>query len=242
MNPGPLVFLAAFFALATSWFGFVLVPQLQVGRQGQVEAKDTGNLYPSRRPGMAKQGEAVYRANGCNYCHSQQVRSEGFGADEARGWGARKSLVQSVAADYLFDNPVMLGSQRVGPDLANIGFRQTNAVWLLVHLYDPQLTSPGSTMPPYRYLFTKSRLMPGEAPSPDALPPGTAGTAKDEQIVPSQEAQQLVAYLLSLRSEALLFPETPPWPKPVPPAEGATNPPGAAPAATNAPATNGPAK
>jgi len=32
MNYGPLVFLGAFFALAASWFGFVLTPQLQVGR------------------------------------------------------------------------------------------------------------------------------------------------------------------------------------------------------------------
>ena len=32
MNNGPLVFLAAFFALASSWCGFVLAPQLQIGR------------------------------------------------------------------------------------------------------------------------------------------------------------------------------------------------------------------
>jgi len=32
MNYGPLIFLAAFFALAGSWFGFVLTPQIQVGQ------------------------------------------------------------------------------------------------------------------------------------------------------------------------------------------------------------------
>ena len=35
MNYGPLVFLAAFFALASSWCGFVLTPQLQIGRLQQ---------------------------------------------------------------------------------------------------------------------------------------------------------------------------------------------------------------
>ena len=41
------------------------------------------------------------------------------GTDMARGWGKRRS----VAEDFLFDSPVMLGSQRVGPDLASVGSR-----------------------------------------------------------------------------------------------------------------------
>jgi cytochrome c oxidase cbb3-type subunit II len=248
VNPGPLVFLAALFAAATSWLGFVLVPQLEIGRQDQVEAWDTGQLYPSKRPGLARQGAEVYRANGCYYCHSQQVRGSsvvpnipsatprGFGADVERGWGGRKSLVQSIAQDYLYDDPVMLGSQRVGPDLANIGHRQTNSVWLLTHLYDPKQTSPGSTMPPYRYLFTRSHPKPGEQRAADALAPGTAGSAEDEQIVPTENARALVAYLLSLHSEPLVYPETPPWPKPKPASQTATN----APAATNVPAATNP--
>ena len=117
MNPGPLLFLATFFTMSISWLSFVLVPQLQIGRQVQVEAD--GVLYPSMRPGMARQGEQVYRANGCFYCHTEQVRPEGFGSDLARGWGGRTGKVQSVAQDYLYDQPVMLGSLRIGPDLAN---------------------------------------------------------------------------------------------------------------------------
>jgi len=35
MNYGPLLFLAAFFALAGSWSSFVLTPQLQIGRMQQ---------------------------------------------------------------------------------------------------------------------------------------------------------------------------------------------------------------
>src|SRR5271165_2082956 len=122
MNRGPLLFLATFFMMSVSWLGFVLVPQLQIGRQPQVEMD--GGLYPPMRPGLARQGEQVYRANGCYYCHSQQVRPRGFGSDTERGWGARGGRVQSVDEDYLYDRPVMLGSQRVGSDLTNIGLRQ----------------------------------------------------------------------------------------------------------------------
>jgi len=243
MNPGPLLFLAAFFTMATSWLGFVLVPQLQIGRQQQVELSDTGQLYPSMRPGMARQGEQIYRANGCFYCHTRQVRPKGFGTDVERGWGARPGEVQSVNADYLYDRPVMLGTQRVGPDLANIGLRQPDAMSLLKHLYNPRLITPNSVMPPYRFLFEKRPLKLGELPAPDALPLGNELPAGYE-VVPTDDALALVAYLLSQHSEAILF-ETPPPPTNKVAAAASTNAPATTPAAalaTNSPATNSPSK
>ena len=78
MRHGPLVFLAAFFALSLSWFGFVLTPQVQLGRPVQeTNSVAKGELYPNVRPGLARQGLEVYRANGCAYCHSQQVQQNG---------------------------------------------------------------------------------------------------------------------------------------------------------------------
>jgi cytochrome c oxidase cbb3-type subunit 2 len=236
MNPGPLLFLASFFMMSISWLGFVLVPQLQIGRQVQVEA-DSGQLYPSMRPGMARQGEQIYRANGCFYCHTEQVRPKGYGSDIARGWGGRPGVVQSVAQDYLYDRPVMLGSQRIGPDLANIGRRQTNELFLLLHIYNPQLTMLKSVMPPYKFLFETRELRPGEAPSADALPVNDAPPG--QEVVPTDDAHALAAYLLSLHSDGILF-ETPPPPAPATNrAAGSTNSPAMV---TNAPATNAPAK
>ena len=226
MNYGPLIFLAAFFALASSWCGFVLTPQLQIGRLQQTNTVGGAtSAYPVARPGLAQQGMEVYRANGCAYCHSQQVGQTGavvditltdagtnqaatiaallklaegatnqpsaltiltpldaggsnatnttilsglpkaffrssiksaastavktlnstsakaqlwivpIGPDLARGWGRRRS----VAEDYLYDSTVMPGSQRVGPDLANVGVRLPDANWHLLHLYAPRL-------------------------------------------------------------------------------------------------------
>ena len=61
------------------------------------------------------------------------------GPDLARGWGRRRT----VAEDFLFDSPVMPGSQRVGPDLANVGARLPDANWHLRHLYAPRLEVKG---------------------------------------------------------------------------------------------------
>ena len=71
------------------------------------------------------------------------------GADISRGWGVRRS----VAADFLYDSPVQLGAQRIGPDLADVGARLGNADWQLLHLYAPQSVVKNSAMPPFRFLF-----------------------------------------------------------------------------------------
>ena len=136
------------------------------------------------------------------------------GADIARaGWGQR----QSVAADYRYDVPVQLGSLRAGPDLANIGIRYPDSNWELVHLYAPQAVVKNSAMPPFRFLFEVRKIKPVDAPSPDALkfPQGFAPPDGSE-VVPTPEAKQLAAYLLSLKADAPLYeaPFTPVMTKP----------------------------
>ncbi|MBI5388582.1 MAG: cbb3-type cytochrome c oxidase subunit II [Verrucomicrobia bacterium] len=234
MNRAPLIFLGVFAALAFSWAGLVLAPQIQIGGQGQKLVQGGDTLYPARRSGMAQQGAAVYVSLGCVYCHSQQVQPREWGYDNARGWGKRRS----VAQDYLFDEPVQLGARRVGPDLSNVGLRFTNETFFLEFLYNPQMHHPGSTMPPFPFLFDRRRI--GKTPSPDALKlPQQFAPEAGYEVVPKSGARKLAAYLVSLQSEAPLFEA--PWPKAkrtnAPPAALDTNaPPGTA---TNAaPATN----
>jgi cytochrome c oxidase cbb3-type subunit 2 len=124
------------------------------------------------------------------------------GVDIARGWGAR----QSVAADYLYDNPVQLGSLRAGPDLANIGVRMPDANWQLLHLYAPKSVTPNSTMPSFKFLFEVRPIKAGSAPSPDALNlPAAFAPAAGYEVVPKPEARELVAYLLGLKADAPLY-------------------------------------
>jgi len=76
VNYGPLVFLAAFFALSGSWLGFVLTPHFQLGGMQQTNTVGAGLTYPLARSGLAQQGLQVYRANGCVSCHSQMITQE----------------------------------------------------------------------------------------------------------------------------------------------------------------------
>ena len=203
MNFGPLIFLGIFFTMSFSWLGLVLGPQLQLGSQNPEPNEKTGQLYPQARSGTAHQGAEVYRANGCFYCHSQQVGPKNFGSDFQRGWGSRRT----VAADYLFESPVMAGSQRVGPDLTNLGVRQPDENFLLAHIYNPQSTLPGgkkSNMPRYPYLFEKRKISGKVSPAAVKFPPEFS-SENGYEIIPRREALALVAYLKSLQSETPLF-------------------------------------
>jgi cbb3-type cytochrome oxidase cytochrome c subunit len=134
------------------------------------------------------------------------------GADISRGWGKRRT----VAQDYVYDSVVQVGTRRAGPDLANVGApsRKPDASWQLRHLYAPQAEVEGSTMPPYRFLFEKRKT--GPVPSDDALKlTGKYAPPAGYEIVPTDEARALVAYLLSLRADAPLF-ESPVTPPPAP--------------------------
>jgi len=122
------------------------------------------------------------------------------GADIKRGWGVR----HSVAADYLYDVPVQLGTLRAGPDLANVGGRLADANWHLNHLYAPGIVS-GSRMPSFKFLFEVRKA--GATPSVDALTslPKEFAPADGYEVVPKPEAKQLVAYLLSLHADVPLY-------------------------------------
>jgi cytochrome c oxidase cbb3-type subunit II len=137
------------------------------------------------------EGRQVYIANGCVYCHSQQPRDIKQAPDATRGWGRA-----SVAADYAYDTPHLLGTMRTGPDLLNIGARQPSKDWHLGHLYAPRAYSPGSIMPAYPYLFEvrKGAAQPGEAVV--NLPPAAA--VAGQVVVAKAEALALVSYLISL--------------------------------------------
>ena len=122
------------------------------------------------------------------------------GRDISRGCGLR----QTVAEDFLYDYPVQLGSLRAGPDLANVGMRLPDANWQLVHLYAPQALVKNSAMPPFRYLFEVRKIV--GASSPDALQfPKDFTAPAGCEVVPTPEAKQLAAYLLSLRANVPLY-------------------------------------
>ncbi len=136
-------------------------------------------------------GRQSYIANGCVYCHSQQPRDIAQAPDSLRGWGRA-----SVAADYAYDTPHLLGTMRTGPDLLNIGARQPSRDWHLGHLYAPRAYTPGSIMPSYPYLF---EVREGEAKADEVVVNLPPSLAKPGQVVVAKpEALALVEYLIAL--------------------------------------------
>lgn len=176
-----------------SYIGLVAIPNWQVSDLDPVAIED-GKTYPQKLDDSEQRGRELYKDLGCLYCHSQQVRQDDFGSDISRGWGRRAS----VPLDYTREGTPLMGTMRTGPDLRNIGARQASKTWHYQHLYDPEITSPGSTMPPFKFLFEE---VPIEG-RPNV--PGNRIDLPDEHrvpghyVVPTQDAQDLVDYLLSL--------------------------------------------
>jgi len=85
-------------------------------------------------------GRQVYLREGCFYCHSQFSRVQ----DWDHGQVARSQ-------DYYYDRNNALGTERTGPDLANIGNKFPDD-WHDAHHRDPRALKPGSIMPSFDYL------------------------------------------------------------------------------------------
>src|SRR3954453_3889068 len=147
--------LGIFGTFAFSWAGLILIPNAQIGHLDPQMDEDGGDVYPAPRSGMAERGRKVYMANGCVYCHSQQVRPEYAASDIDRKWGTRRSAPR----DYIFDRPALLGKMRVGPDLSNIGKRAPSE--------DQNAPPPSSTSPP-------PATSPGASPAANSPQPNAA--------------------------------------------------------------------
>src|SRR4029077_2244965 len=112
---------------AFSWVGLTVIPNWQIGALNPQTDEEGADAYPTPKSGMADRGRRIYAANGCIYCHSQQIRPDYASADVDRvrdagpspraKWAERRSAPR----DYIFDRPVVLGQERMGPDVANIG-------------------------------------------------------------------------------------------------------------------------
>jgi len=102
-------------------------------------------------------GREIYIREGCFYCHTQQVRTvEHDAAFRAPAGEAEDGTPAgdrpTAPGDYAYDNPVLLGSERTGPDLKYVGHRLPSKDWHIAHLRDPRSTTPGSIMPSYNHL------------------------------------------------------------------------------------------
>ena len=183
------IFLGVFGTFAFSWVGLTVVPNLQIGSLNPQTDEEGGDVYPSPRSGMALRGAQVYAANGCVYCHSQQVRPDDGGADLERKWGDRRSAPR----DYIFEPIVFLGKKRTGPDLANVGHR-------------PALEEKGAATPSPAPAASAS---PAGAIAATASPLPQAGNQPAPDVATA--APSLVADVQSLTADGKPLPYTAAW-------------------------------
>ncbi|AZB25402.1 MULTISPECIES: cbb3-type cytochrome c oxidase subunit II [Chryseobacterium] len=144
-----------------------------------------------------KAGKMVYIANGCIACHTQQVRN----VEMDNVFGKRPSIPADFAintrTDFWRNTANLMGTQRTGPDLTNIGERQPSAEWHLIHLYQPRAAVEQSVMPAYPWLFIeRDYLQPGDI---EVKVPEKFIKNKSKKIVAGPDALLLVAYLKSLK-------------------------------------------
>lgn len=146
-------------------------------------------------------GKQSYIANGCVACHTQQVRN----VDMDKVWGKRPG----IAADYAgvtrtslwINTATLMGTERTGPDLTNVGSRQPSVAWNLLHLYQPRAVVDQSIMPAYPWLFEiKNNL---EETDVEVIVPEEFRKNVNGKIVASKEVMNLIAYLQSLKQTAL---------------------------------------
>ena len=201
-----------FVIFLATWFGLVVLPWVYLGHLPPIAEEGSTDITPWDSSGAAHAGEHIYAVNGCAYCHTQQVRDAGSGADIIRGWGTAKDedgkevTRRSYPRDYIWQGQTFLGNSRNGADLSNVGERFPTAAALYSYLYDPYVLSPHAAMPEYRFLFVTQKISGQRAADALDLPVADAPPAGYE-VVPTAQAKSLVAYLLSLKKGYHLKPD-----------------------------------
>ena len=177
--------------------GIAVIPAFQM--------QDYGPL--PNQPKMTAQeleGQRVYIAEGCVGCHTQQVRN----IEMDNMWGKRPS----VPEDYFYNKqrmdvwrqtPSVLGSERTGPDLTDIGNRQPGEAWHLLHFYNPRTVVEQSIMPGFKWLFIEKDST--QITDADVVVPVSTEffDKPGKKIVATQKVMDLIAYMQFLKQPEL---------------------------------------
>ncbi|HCS19598.1 MAG TPA: cytochrome-c oxidase [Bacteroidetes bacterium] len=181
------------------FLGLTLIVAIFPALNNQENNAPLPNALPLSKEAIA--GKQSFIANGCVACHTQQVRN----VDMDKVWGSRPGIAADYAGisrtDFWRNTATLMGTERTGPDLTNIGARQPGIAWNLVHLFQPRAVVEQSIMPAYPWLFEiKDVVGVGEV---EVMVPDKFRKDIKGKIVAKEEALNLVAYLQSLKQTPL---------------------------------------
>lgn len=165
------VFLVAgigFFFAAVLVQGLIPSSKMEANADQVTDIATGDAVHASDYTPLEKRGRHVYIREGCWYCHSQYVRAV---TGETMRWGP-----VAQAGEYAFDQPQMLSTRRIGPDLSRVGLKYSDG-WHEAHHWDPRQVVPDSVMPRFTWLYTRD---------------------KHGNIVPNEDGKALDAYLQKL--------------------------------------------
>jgi len=120
----------------------LIIPPLYM--QGSIEPLAGMRPYSA----LEVEGRDLYIREGCNVCHSQQVRPLKAETDRYGPY--------SVAGEGIYDRPFLWGSRRTGPDLHRVGGKYPDS-WHWLHFVSPRDLEARSNMPGFAFL-TNSEL------------------------------------------------------------------------------------
>jgi cbb3-type cytochrome oxidase cytochrome c subunit len=208
----PLI-LGIFGTFTFSWLGLTVIPNYQIGHLNPQMDEEGTDVYPAPKSGMAERGRHVYVANGCFYCHSEQVRADYAAGDIDRKWGERRSAPR----DYIFDRPVLLGKERMGPDLSNIG-KRAPVEGEPANAANPPAAAPAGAGPPAPPAASPPAQSPAGSPAPAAAPPAqpAAGLPAPPAASPAQSPTGSSAPPAASPAQSPTAPNAPPTPAPSP--------------------------
>ena len=165
---GRTIFFGAITVFSAIMFVFLALPFLTFNPPRSADARP---LTPQE-----ERGRRLYASNGCNYCHSQYLRPQDW-----TGVASFKTVGRvAQAGDYFYQQTVLLGTERTGPDLSQEGGAHPDD-WHIAHFFNPRWTSTKSIMPQHSFYYTTG--------------PGGA-------IQPNQEIFDLIAYVQSLGGQS----------------------------------------
>jgi len=95
---------------------------------------------------LALEGRDIYIREGCNTCHSQQIRPLRSETDRYGPF--------TMAGEHVYDRPFLFGSRRTGPDLARVGGKYPDS-WHWIHFRNPRDIEPRSNMPAFEFLLER---------------------------------------------------------------------------------------
>ena len=158
---------------------------------------------PGTQPlsGDALAGKHIYITEGCVGCHSQQVRN----VDMDKVFGARPGIPADYAnmkrMNVWINTATLMGTERTGPDLTDVGNRQPSKDWNLMHLFNPRSVVAQSIMPSYEWLF-EIKENPEKSDVVVSMPAQFLNGSKGK-VVATKKALQLLAYIQSLKQAPL---------------------------------------